>query len=675
MEAEQGIPRLRIDWWRKAWSVWVYYPARYGTTSQRVEDAQNKGDGESKCNLDVWLGLTDRQNGSASHLGDDSSKKHEHSSRHTSYNEKSEISPEAVNRRSPESAEHSCDESSENGRSSDSTPSNRAHTFTLAYDLSSDSTSSNQSIQKIRDWTNQCYAHWACNFWQYLNGVAWSAVPTRLLELTPTKRHPTIRLVNTADLQEGSVFYTTLSHCWGHTLNFELLRNNARRLRTAIPWNSLPRTFQDAAIVTARLGVRYLWIDSLCIMQDDKDDWAKEASRMSAVYTNSVLNLAADASRDSHGGLFRRREPRLVHSFFVPSVHPRLDEREYLCYANSWDEDVEKTQLSSRAWVLQELYDFWTRTITDYSLRRLTYASDRSIALAGLARAFCHYAGLEDIDYAAGLWRPNIVNGLLWTVSHRYQGLHTSWDLGPLTRKRILGTTTPSWSWLYLDAVILPVGKDILEEQVPMSQLRRCHIAEIIEVVMAPGDPFGPTCSGHIRLSVPMCTAILRQIVTNPRQTYPCNALDVGPQRLLEGEDFWLSLDEEETQSTDRTPSVEDEAGASGRLLGVLLMASDYPFRKWLGSVHDLPEEHHCLLVEFTKEKRGQVRRIGHIRLIGSPCFGVDCSGKPTQIQRTPAYVQPPKREALSFNFRSRDVPEECYEEVNEALWYTVTLV
>lgn len=76
--------------------------------------------------------------------------------------------------------------------------------------------------------------------------------------------------------------------------------------RHDIPWFSLPRTFQDAIVITRRLGVQYIWIDSLCIVQDDGDDWRKEASKICDVYQNAWLNLAATKSFTCHDGLFSR---------------------------------------------------------------------------------------------------------------------------------------------------------------------------------------------------------------------------------------------------------------------------------------------------------------------------------------------------------------------------------
>ncbi|KAF1924124.1 heterokaryon incompatibility, partial [Didymella exigua CBS 183.55] len=71
----------------------------------------------------------------------------------------------------------------------------------------------------------------------------------------------------------------------------------------------LPKTFQDAVLVTRALGLRYLRIDSLCTLQDSHTDWEREASRMASVYMDAYVTISAAASSNSDGGLFFKREP------------------------------------------------------------------------------------------------------------------------------------------------------------------------------------------------------------------------------------------------------------------------------------------------------------------------------------------------------------------------------
>jgi Heterokaryon incompatibility protein (HET) len=128
-----------------------------------------------------------------------------------------------------------------------------------------------------------------------------SAPPRRLLYLEgpsnsselQSHQRPKIKLCET----HGQLYrYATLSHCWGSTQIIATKKANVRKFEDAIHWYLLPKTFQDAIITALRLEIRYLWIDSLCIIQDDKTDWDTEAARMGDIYQNSYLTIAATSS-------------------------------------------------------------------------------------------------------------------------------------------------------------------------------------------------------------------------------------------------------------------------------------------------------------------------------------------------------------------------------------------
>lgn len=104
----------------------------------------------------------------------------------------------------------------------------------------------------------------------------------------------------------------TLSYCWGSSVNLRTTKDTLAAHREAIPLDAFPSTLRDAVLATRELGFRYLWIDALCIVQDDADDWEREAAQMKTVYANAVLNMSALASDDTAGGLFRPRDSRLV---------------------------------------------------------------------------------------------------------------------------------------------------------------------------------------------------------------------------------------------------------------------------------------------------------------------------------------------------------------------------
>src|SRR5256885_7715423 len=114
--------------------------------------------------------------------------------------------------------------------------------------------------------------------------------PTRLIQINEKG----IRLCDPRKLPKFPP-YATLSHCWGGLDIFHLKKWNRDSLFENIPMDKLCNTFNDAIKVTRALGLSYLWIDSLCIVQDDNDDWRRESALMSDVFTNSVVNIAATA--------------------------------------------------------------------------------------------------------------------------------------------------------------------------------------------------------------------------------------------------------------------------------------------------------------------------------------------------------------------------------------------
>ena len=104
--------------------------------------------------------------------------------------------------------------------------------------------------------------------------------------------------------------YMTLSHCWGPDRpGSALSRASFGRLKEGCPIDSLPQTFRDAILIVKYLGCPYLWIDALCIIQDDKSDWRRESSKMADVYLNSELNIAASVGIKSHQDIFKHRNP------------------------------------------------------------------------------------------------------------------------------------------------------------------------------------------------------------------------------------------------------------------------------------------------------------------------------------------------------------------------------
>jgi hypothetical protein len=102
-------------------------------------------------------------------------------------------------------------------------------------------------------------------------------LPTRLIDVGGGRNSKTLRLHHTTQGDVGR--YIALSHRWGNPKEyrkFYTYHSNIEEFKQKIDYHALPKTFQDAVTVTRELAVRYTWMDSLCIVQDDPADWEAE---------------------------------------------------------------------------------------------------------------------------------------------------------------------------------------------------------------------------------------------------------------------------------------------------------------------------------------------------------------------------------------------------------------
>ncbi|KAJ6441087.1 Activating signal cointegrator 1 complex subunit 2 [Purpureocillium lavendulum] len=132
-------------------------------------------------------------------------------------------------------------------------------------------------------------------------------LPTRIIDLgVKDAKEPLTRVWLREPPRDLKARYAALSHCWGGDIPLKTTTATFDQHTAGIEFSQLPQTFQDAANIVRRLGVRYLWIDSLCIIQDSTEDWQVEASRMASVYRNSWLTVSASSSPSSSSGCYRR---------------------------------------------------------------------------------------------------------------------------------------------------------------------------------------------------------------------------------------------------------------------------------------------------------------------------------------------------------------------------------
>lgn len=141
--------------------------------------------------------------------------------------------------------------------------------------------------------------------------VVKSPFPKRILALE--RRSGPEPLVKVVEKESAQGIYATLSHCWGSELPCVMtIGNRINRLR-GIPWAELPQTFQDAIQYCLELGISYLWIDALCILQDDREDWQIESAKMADIYQNSYLTIAATSSNSGSMGCFSNQSMAYQH--------------------------------------------------------------------------------------------------------------------------------------------------------------------------------------------------------------------------------------------------------------------------------------------------------------------------------------------------------------------------
>ncbi|KAF4431499.1 HET-domain-containing [Fusarium acutatum] len=213
---------------------------------------------------------------------------------------------------------------------------------------------SDKTVAAIRDWKDRCDisqsdAHTICS------RPSPGFLPTRLIEIVRMDKDqkPCVRLVDGRSLNED-IEYTALSYCWGGDLKNSLKENNKDSYRAEIPWNDIPKTIQDAIMTSHKLEIGFIWVDSLCIIQDSKGPEKEvEIGQMTQVYTHAAFTIAARRAPDAHTGFLHRRS--------VPSGTTIVDfrgedgeTRQCTLTFEAAAKDEDENFLDTRGWTLQE---------------------------------------------------------------------------------------------------------------------------------------------------------------------------------------------------------------------------------------------------------------------------------------------------------------------------------
>jgi hypothetical protein len=211
-----------------------------------------------------------------------------------------------------------------------------------------------QQIKSCRGGHNNCGTYFMDESRRYFR-------PTRLIDVGE-KGDTSVRLIVTSELSTRKLAdkYVALSYCWGNSSKTLLLEENLEAMKQPTAFRMWDASYRHAISITRDLGIRYLWIDALCIIQHQKNqqDWRRESSTMGLVYANATCVLSATASEDSAGGCVF---PKMV---FAGGCHLRqhgdtsLDvtpsARQDTVMADLFTAKVEPARLAKRAWTFQE---------------------------------------------------------------------------------------------------------------------------------------------------------------------------------------------------------------------------------------------------------------------------------------------------------------------------------
>ena len=344
-------------------------------------------------------------------------------------------------------------------------------------------------------------------------------------------------------------------------------------LKNGVPLDDFDVTIQHAVLVTRALGISYIWVDALCILQD-RNEWSEEASKMNEIYGGSTVTLVIASSDSVKNGFLKERD--LSYIPVVYSTNPAEDHRAKIFLSTEWDDNDREDNgpWSNRGWTMQEgllpnrllhytasqiiwkcceeqrfergvtervedricetltysddisfgsgffwrlpafskfkrfknylptsldyplmsnsdTFRLWYDLVEDYTQRRFTKISDRLVAISSLAKIYGDM--IRNPTYVAGLWKEDLIRGLLWHV-----------EGSTLIPKRSTGNIStfheafPSWSWA-------SVGYEAVKNDLKTdNNLRALSEIESIQIDLVDRrDPFGAVKSGNVTITGP----------------------------------------------------------------------------------------------------------------------------------------------------------------------------
>jgi len=427
-------------------------------------------------------------------------------------------------------------------------------------------TSSPAAMDKIRGWIENCdRSHEDCKL------TTLPPLPTRVLDVGPQNDG----MIHLYETNEESEQYICLSHCWGGHQPLKTDFSTIEARKKGINWDELPRTFQDAVVMTRTLGIRYLWIDSLCIVQDDEEDWRRESGKMHVIYQGGYLTLAASSSAGPDGGLFRDvlSEYRL-RDWDLNGQHirtrrkiPHIDSaRDYPLMSRGWvfqervlSRRVVHFSAAELAWECMEdndcecgaffqclgvgdyefaekgryrpidkmkgwLMHVWWKIVMDYSRMQLSYEKDIFLALSGVAEL---QRAVRGSTYHAGLWSDTLIYDLLWRVPKKWSHPTFAFEYERVARPS--EWRAPTWSWASVKSAV--EYEDLAGFE---SELTSCEV----EIEHTGESETGQLESATLEVSGLLVEVTVHQPQTDERHQYGTAYLKFGDLNIYFEEDY-----------------------------------------------------------------------------------------------------------------------------------------
>jgi hypothetical protein len=210
------------------------------------------------------------------------------------------------------------------------------------------------SLGCARQWLYNCVEnHERCR--KTLSKDISKTMPGRLLRLGLGPQSDMIQLVTSKEIENrNDLRYCTLSHCWGEVEVIKLTTTTQQNLVEGLEISKLPNTFRDAVVLCQKLDIDFLWIDSLCILQDSVDDWIQESSIMGDIYAGSYCNIAASQSHNPNSGCLYDGPLSLTQPLVVRPSWNNRDYGDHAVGAYDFTTEFERGPLKKRGWVVQE---------------------------------------------------------------------------------------------------------------------------------------------------------------------------------------------------------------------------------------------------------------------------------------------------------------------------------